>query len=579
VKLIRALELLRQPVSAAAPELKTFLACGSTPLHLQTFLGAELRTLLPDHRVSVQTGLFGDLIGNVERLDPAGFNALAVLVEWSDLDSRLGVRNLGGWRPASLADIAQSTGLAMGRLRRALTQASRFVPTVVSMPTLPLPPVSYTHPAQASSFEMRLREAVAALASSLAEEPGIRIVNPQRLDEASPHAGRFDIKSDLATGFPYSLSHAASLGEQLSRLLQPASPKKGLITDLDDTLWAGILGEEGPQGISWHLEHHTQGHGLYQQLLASLASTGVLIAVASKNDPSVVEKAFDREDLLISRRDIFPSEVHWSRKSESVRRILETWNVAADSVVFIDDSPLEVAEVQAVFPELECVVFPKGDDRGVWDLLKHLRDLFGKPFLQEEDALRLDSIRNAGAWQRAAESGSDSSDDFLNSAEASIVFDCGRNSEDMRAFELINKTNQFNLNGKRFSEQEWRSFLADRTAFLLTASYKDKYGPLGKVVALLGRSDGRRVCLTGWVMSCRAFSRRIEHQCLNYLFETFGVNEIVFEYEQTPRNGPLQDFLTELLGESPASDVRISREQFATSAPRLFHLVERAVSA
>ena len=122
----------------------------------------------------------------------------------------------------------------------------------------------------------------------------------------------------------------------------------------------------------------------------------------------------------------------------------------------------------------------------------------------------------AGAWRRAAQSGTDSPDDFLNSAEASIVFDCGQNSEDMRAFELVNKTNQFNLNGKRFNELEWRKFLADRTAFLLTASYKDKYGSLGKVVALLGRFDGRRVCVNGWVMSCRAFSRRIEYQCLNY---------------------------------------------------------------
>ena len=548
VKLIRALELLARPVSEAAPEFKTSLACGFTPLHLQTFLCAGLRTLIPDHRVSIDTGLFGDLIGNVERLEPAAFNAVIVVVEWSDLDSRLGIRNLGGWRSASLPDITKSAGSAIERLRQALTRVSSLVPTVVSLPTLPLPPLSYTNPAQASSFEMCLRESVAALASRLAEQPGIRLVNSQLLDEVSSHAGRLDIKSEIASGFPYSLAHAASLGELLSGLVHHAPPKKGLITDLDDTLWAGILGEDGDQGISWQLEHHTHSHGLYQQFLASLASAGVLIGVASKNDQSVADKAFDREDLLISRSEIFPCEIHWSRKSESVRRILETWNVNADSVVFIDDSPLEVAEVKAAFPELECILFPKGDDRGVWDLLKRLRGLFGKPFLREEDELRLDSIRKAGAWRRATQSGTDSPDDFLNSAEASIVFDCGRNSEDMRAFELVNKTNQFNLNGKRFNELEWRNVLADRTAFLLTASYKDKYGSLGKVVALLGRFDGRRVCVNGWVMSCRAFSRRIEYQCLNYLFETLGPDEIVFDYEETPRNGPLQDFLTELLG-------------------------------
>ena len=243
MKLIRALELLARPVSEAAPEFKTSLACGFTPLHLQTFLCAGLRTLIPDHRVSIDTGLFGDLIGNVERLEPAAFNAVIVVVEWSDLDSRLGIRNLGGWRSASLPDITKSAGSAIERLRQALTGVSSLVPTVVSLPTLPLPPLSYTHPAQASSFEMCLRESVAALASRLAEQPGIRLVNSQLLDEVSSHAGRLDIKSEIASGFPYSLAHAASLGELLSGLVHHAPPKKGLITDLDDTLWAGILGE------------------------------------------------------------------------------------------------------------------------------------------------------------------------------------------------------------------------------------------------------------------------------------------------------------------------------------------------
>jgi FkbH-like protein len=115
----------------------------------------------------------------------------------------------------------------------------------------------------------------------------------------------------------------------------------------------------------------------------------VLIGVASKNDPALVECAFDRSDLLISRSDIFLFEVHWSRKSESVKRILGTWNVAADSVVFIDDSPMEVAEVKAALPEVECIVFPKSDYQGILGLLKYLRGVFGKPFLTEDDTVRL----------------------------------------------------------------------------------------------------------------------------------------------------------------------------------------------
>jgi FkbH-like protein len=573
VKLLKALELLARPVSDGAPEFKLFLACGFTPLHLQTFLRAELLTLLPDHCVSIETGLYGDLIGNLERLDASRVGSVAVMIEWGDLDPRLSIRNLGGWRTASLPDVMRCLSLAIARLQKALSEISGKVLTVVCMPTLPLPPLPSTQPVQASSFEIRLREVLTSFAAALAERPGIRVVNLQYLDEASPHAGRFDVNSEIATGFPYSLGHAAILGEVFCRLVYPTSPKKGLITDLDDTLWAGILGEDGPQGISWDLEHHTHGHGLYQQFLAALASAGVLIGVASKNDSSVVETVLDREDLLISKSDIFPFEIHWSRKSESVRRILETWNISADSVVFIDDSPSEVAEVRTAFPELECIVFPTRNDRAIWDLMRYLRGVFGKPLLTEEDILRVSSIRTANVWRNLALSESASSDEFLASAEASVVFEFGRKIEDARAFQLLNKTNQFNLNGKRLSDLEWRNCLAERNAFLLTASYRDKYAPLGKVAALLGNCDGKRVFVNAWVLSCRAFSRRIEHQCLTYLFETLGAEEIIFQYEATTRNGPLQDFLRELLGERPGPRVRLSKELFARNSPPLFHMI------
>src|SRR5271157_1115481 len=578
MNLIDALEILKRPTSDAARDLNVFLACGFTPLHLQTFLAAELRVLLPGYRVEIRTGIFGDLIGNLERLDASGVNSLVVVVEWGDLDPRLAIRSLGGWRPANLPDIGESVSQTAYRLQRVLVQVSQLVPTVVCMPTLPLPPMFSTRPAQAGSSEMQIRYTSVSLTASLSRQPGIRIANAQLLDEISPLGGRLDVKSEVMTGFPYSLHHASALGGILASLAHIRSPKKGLITDLDDTLWAGILGEDGVDGISWHLERHTHMHGLYQQFVASLAGAGILIGVASKNHPAIVEQAFDRSDLHVSRNDIFPFEVHWSRKSESVAHILNTWNVGADSVVFIDDSPMEVAEVKAAFPELECVAFPKADYQGVWDLLKSLRDTFGKPFLTEDDLLRLHSIRDASAWRDVVQSHAESSDDFLKAAEATIVFDCSRQSGDVRAFELVNKTNQFNLNGKRFGESEWLSFFNDPAAFLLTASYEDKYGPLGKIAVIMGKARGLKLYVNAWVMSCRAFSRRIEYQCLKQLFETLGPDEIVFEYEATPRNGPFRDFFAELLGAPPAPGACLSRDLFAMKAPPLFHQVKGTVN-
>jgi FkbH-like protein len=577
MKLIDALEVLNGALAVDAPLFKVYLACGFTPLHLQTFLAAQLRIQLPYHRVAINTGLFGDLAGNIERLEPSHFNALVVVLEWEDLDPRLGIRRLGGWLPSNLSDIADSADQAAARLLRVILNVSRLVPTVVCMPTLPLPPLFWTPPDRTAPLELHLRQTVASLAASFSEQSNIQIANVQLLGEVSPPSDRFDPKSDVIAGFPYSLPHASALGGLLASLTYNRPPRKGLITDLDDTLWSGIVGEDGVNGISWHLESQTHMHGLFQQFVASLAGAGVLVGVASKNDSALVQQAFDRSDLLISKSDIFPFEVHWFPKSESVRRILETWNVGADSVVFIDDSPMEVAEVKASFPELECIVFPKGDYRRIWDLLQELRRFFGKPSLTEDDALRLSSIRNASGWRDSIRSTASTSDDFLRVAEASIVFSFTRECGDARAFELVNKTNQFNLNGKRLSESEWLNFFSDPAAFLLVVSYKDKYGPLGKIAVLMGKSNERKIHVQTWVMSCRAFSRRVEYQCLRYLFDDLDADTIVFDYQRTSRNGPLGEFFATLLKEPPAGEICISRELFFKGSPPLFHGITKAV--
>jgi FkbH-like protein len=573
MKLIEALEVIKRPVVPGTQAKKIFLACGFTPLHVQTFLEAELRLLCPQSRIEIETGLFGDLIGNLERLNPSGIDSVAVVIEWGDLDPRLTIRNLGGWRIQQLSDIEATAAQTSARVQQALTEISRFVPVVVCMPTLPLPAMFHTDPAQTSSTEATLSHVVASLVLALSRRTSIRIVNTQLLGELSSAVARHDVRSEVNAGFPYTVHHASVVATLVARLLHSGIPKKGLITDLDDTLWRGILGEDGVEGVSWDIERRTLVHGVYQQFLASLADAGVLLAVASKNDSDLVERAFDRADLLISRTDIFPFEAHWSNKSESVKRILDTWNIAPDSVVFVDDSPMELAEVKTAFPQIECILFPKQDIEGALKLMRHLRGVFGKPYITADDSLRLGSIRNANALRTSLSVAAGSSDEFLKSAGSTITINTTRVADDMRAFELVNKTNQFNLNGRRYSESEWQQFFRDPRSFLLTASYQDKYGSIGKIAVILGKTGEHRISINTWVMSCRAFSRRIEHQCLNYLFETFKLEEVAFEFETTPRNAALQSFFLDILGVPPRYGVTISRTDFERVVPPLFHSV------
>ena len=577
MRLIEALETIRRPAGEDSLARKILLATGFTPLHLQTFLAAHLRSGAPSIDAAFTTGLYGDLAGTLERVDPLECDAMVAVIEWSDLDARLGLRSLGGWREQALDEILSSTEAALRRIHRALSSAARAVPIVTALPTLPLPPMFVTRSVQQSPAEARLHGLLASTAESLALIPGLRLVSPQALAAISPWAARYDLKSDLLSGFPYSNSHACALAGQAAELIRNRPPAKGLITDLDDTLWAGIAGDDGVSELSWSLDRHTHLHAIYQNLLASLAGAGVLLGVATKNDPDTVELAFQREDLLLRSSDIFPVEAHWWPKSKSVARILDTWNIAADAIVFVDDNPLEIAEVQAAFPQMDCRLFPKDDYAAAGNFFEGLRDAFGKPAVSSEDGLRLDSIRAATAWRAETEGDADPSDEFLAAAAASVVFECTGSTEDTRAFELINKTNQFNLNGRRLNEAEWRRMLDDPRAFLVTASYEDKFGMLGKIAVLLGRVAGDRVEIASWVMSCRAFSRRIEYQCLKFLFEHFHAAEVVLEYQATPRNTPLTGFFAAILDETPAPGATISREAFLARVPALYHRVEEDV--
>jgi FkbH-like protein len=574
LNLIEALEVSRKPVAQDAKSLRFFLACGFTPLHLQNFLSAYLRQMFPDNRVEIKIGLFGDLAGSLERLDAKTLDGLTVAMEWSDLDSRLGIRELGGWQVSDVDEVVSFVDRQISRLQHALKSAARSAPVVVSLPTLPLPPLFYTPPNIYSAEKAKLFLSLAKFAADLAEEPGIRVLDSQALDSASPPATRFDIKSEILSGFPYKLPHASALAQLLASLLQPRSPKKGLITDLDDTLWSGILGEVGVDGVNWSLEHHSHIHGLYQQFLSSLASAGVLVGVASKNDAAFVQQAFDRKDLLLKKDKVFPFEVHWHRKSDSVQRILKSWNIGPEAVVFIDDSPMEAAEVKAAFPAMECLVFKKDDYQSVWELLANLRASFGKTAISKEDGIRLESLRSAAPLLDALGQDGNASDEFLKRADAFVSFDFTKRPKDGRAFELVNKTNQFNLNGKRFSESEWTKFLADPASFLVTVTYQDKYGPLGKIAVLLGKVEDKKVHVAAWVMSCRAFSRRVEHHSLKRLFEKFDADEAVFDFQATERNGPTQDFFLELVGDPPQPGLKISRTSFLEKTPSLFHRVE-----
>ena len=548
------------------------LACGFTPLHLQTFLAAHLQQALPDRKVTITPGLFGDLAGTLESLSGAPpLDAIVIALEWADLDARLDYRSAGSWGLAAASDVVASARAMLHRLAAALLRIPAGPRIAISPPMLPLPPVFHTQGWQASQDELALRAEVLHFAAEVAQDGRVAVINMQRVAEGSPAGARLDLKSNLYTGLPYTVAHADRLASQLAIAIAPPSPKKGIISDLDDTLWSGIVGEVGSDAVTWDLASHSHLHGLYQKLLASLAESGTLIAVASKNDPGVVEKAFERKDLLLRPEQVFPIEVHWNAKSGSVGRILETWNIGADSVIFVDDSPMELAEVAAAHPGIECVLFPKDDYDACLAMMRHLRDRCGKERISKDDAVRLESIRQGAAFREQTSDGA-APESFLQQINAVLTFDFAAWDEP-RVLELVNKTNQFNLNGRRYTEADWRKLAAEPGAFLAAVSYEDKFGPLGTIAVVAGRTTNSTLAIATWVMSCRAFARRIEHRTLRMMFEATNAREIALDFAPTAKNGPLRDFFATLLGEEPQSEFCLTRAAFEAKCPALYHEV------
>jgi len=547
MKLREALQIAHAP--AAGSPYHVHLIAGFEPLHLKTFLAAALRQRLRaqtgDRPVRVETGLFGDWGGNLERaLSAAGASPVVAILEWADLHAAL------GWREASFEvderEILQEAGQRL-RLWSALLRQEGGR-RLLALPALPLPVwtrrgLDGQYAGLALGLEGLVREFAVEAAGA-----GVRVAAPPEEGSA------WDAAKDLTSGFPYRLEFASALAERLAGLALPATPCKGLVTDLDQTLWKGVVGDDGPEAVAWDMAQQARPHGWWQQFLASLARQGVLIGVATKNDPEPVAQALGRPDLLMPASGLFPVEAHWRGKAESLRRIAQTWNIGLDAMVFVDDNELELEAVRQELPELPCYLFPAGNPEAVVALMERLRPLFGKEQVSEEDHLRLDSLRaQAQRREEEATGGAELTEDRYQALAAQLVFDI-RRPPAPRALELLNKTNQFNLNGRRWEESEWKAWAARPESLVVTVRYQDRFGPLGAIAVVAAERESEALRVRSWVMSCRAFSRRIEFATLRFLAGQAAGQPLRLDWAATPRNGPTATLVRHFLEAVPDGD-------------------------
>lgn len=351
----------------------------------------------------------------------------------------------------------------------------------------------------------------------------------------------FSLAAYLEFGRPISNAmapHVASvLSEALFKNNVVATPKKVILTDLDNTAWLGVVGEDGVAGVACAAYGPGFAHYIYQCFLKRCAESGVLLIAVSKNDIDLAKAPFEQKDLPLKLTDFVDFKVGYGHKSQLILQVSEELNLPLDSFVFIDDNPIELAEVASALPAVTGVQFPAEVDE-LPAVLETLQLHFNLTQGSKEDSERTElyKIRALAEQERKQ---APSLHEYLASLEMELHINTQAHVDNARAIQLINKTNQFNLNGLRITEEELSKILTDG-GNLFTATLVDKFGNHGEILACVVDAEGK---LLRWVMSCRVLQRNVEYYFLYWLLSESGISLKVIEFVKTDRNAPLEQFL------------------------------------
>jgi FkbH-like protein len=349
----------------------------------------------------------------------------------------------------------------------------------------------------------------------------------------------FSLASYLASGSPF---HGAKLGDiaeaVIERALGVPESCKVLVTDLDNVVWSGVIGEDGLAGIHSAPEGVGYRFFLYQTLLAKLQREGVLLAAVSRNDEDLALAPFRAGDMTLAERDFVCIVASYNAKSAQIAEIAKRLNLGLDAFVFVDDNPIELAEVSAQLPTVRCVRFPASDD-GIPQLFAQLSSLFARVMVTAEDRERTELYRRRIAGMTPSDVRGADLATLLRGFGMTLTVHDRSIGDRVRAVQLINKSNQFNLNGSRLTDDQVCDILANGGR-LYGASLSDHGGSHGEILACL--IDADRV-VRSFAMSCRVFQRRIEHAFFVWLARHEA--PAALDFAATERNAPMRQFLAE----------------------------------
>jgi FkbH-like protein len=352
------------------------------------------------------------------------------------------------------------------------------------------------------------------------------------------------LRSVSASGYALEISTVINNLQNLFSVTK----KKLLITDLDNTFWSGIIGDDGVESVEFLDSKNGLIHSLYQKFLRLLSSEGVVLAVCSKNSPEVIEQAFEVLELPCPKDRFALISANWGAKSQNIKDICARLNLLPSSAVFVDDNDFELDEVSREIPELEFVKFPDAIDK-LPEFLSRLRAYFCRLRIDDGAENRIKSYQTASERDVfSLETPSHNYQAYLKSLNMSLRINRVADRSNSRVLELINKTNQFNLNGRRLTATDYDNKLKNADVF--SVSLEDKNMDFGIIGALVVDKIKNGYVFSTAVLSCRVFSRGIETAMFDSISKALLRRDtssvISIDYVPTERNGPVASIVASL---------------------------------
>ncbi|WP_250290133.1 HAD-IIIC family phosphatase [Streptomyces atroolivaceus] len=354
-----------------------------------------------------------------------------------------------------------------------------------------------------------------------------------------------DDRLGVYTHTEFSPEAHAAYAREVAHLLRAATgrAKKCLVLDLDNTVWGGILGDDGIEGIEVAGSYRGEAFRRLQRTARQVASQGVLLAAVSKNDLDPVREVLRSHPDMTLREDDFVRVVaNWRPKHDNLRELAAELNLGMDSFVFADDSPYECGLVTRELPDVAVVAL---DDEPALHVEKLLRDgWFDVRDITADDLKRPERYREE-LDRKDFLHGFSSLDDYLRELDVQVRFADASPAELARVSQLTLRTNQFNLTTERLQQSEVAERAAAPGSLVLTIRSGDRFGDNGLVGAVLAHREGDELVIDNFLLSCRVFARGIEQACLSAVLghaRDQGLRSVRAGYRPSAKNGKVQDF-------------------------------------